>query len=111
LPQGTIVIPSSTRLALIDRATNLGDRISPPALMVFLRHLRRADLNVCDWHRCADLADSGAITHHQARTVAAQLVRGGLLERRVVPRRLPGGQDGRYTAYRLILPGQEGAAQ
>lgn len=105
------MLASHLRLRLIDQATDsLGDPISPATLCLFVRHLRRTDLNVCDWHRCDDLAASGACTHHQARNAAAQLVRCGLLERRSVGRRLR-GSDNRYTAYRLVLPArdQEGA--
>jgi hypothetical protein len=106
------VLASDLRLRLIDQATDrLGDQISPATLGLFVRHLRRTDLNVSEWHRCADLAASGSCTHHQARTAATQLVQCGLLERQVVARRVR-GRDGRYTAYRLVLPAQdqEGAA-
>lgn len=111
--QGSVVLASDLRLRLIDQATDLlGDRLSPATLCLFVRHLRRTDLNVGDWHRCDDLAASGSCTHHQARAAAAQLVRGGLLERRSVGRRLR-GSDNRYTAYRIMLPAndQEGTEQ
>lgn len=110
------MIPSDTRLALIDRATDmLGDghspaTLSPVTLSLFVRHLRRDDIDVLDWHRCADIAVSGTLTHHQARTAAGQLVRCGLLERDVVKRRLR-RQDSRYTVYRLPLTAPEGGAK
>jgi hypothetical protein len=111
--QGTAVISPDLRLRLIDQATDqLGAELSQATLALYVRHLRRTDLDVTEWHRCADLAESGQCSHHQARVAAAQLVRAGLLERTNVPRRVR-GQDGRYTAYRLLVPAhdQEGAAQ
>ncbi|MFD7764090.1 hypothetical protein [Streptomyces microflavus] len=101
------MIPSGIRLRLIDQATDqLGAPISPATLSVFVRHLRRHDLDVCEWHRCDDIATSGALTHHQARSAVHQLVSGGLLDRRVVPRRRRG--DRQHVEYRLVLPqGQE----
>lgn len=96
------MIPSATRLVLIDRATDLvgARRLSPTVLTAFVRHLRRSDLDVRDWHRCEDLAASAAMSHHQARSALAQLVSVGLLERTVVPRRI-NQQDRRYTTYRV----------
>jgi hypothetical protein len=97
------VIPSATRLRLIDEATDqLGGSVSPATLCLFVRHLRRGDLDVSEWHRCDDIAQSGALTHHQARAVAHQLVTAGLLDRRVVPRRRRG--DKQRVEYRLTLP-------
>ncbi|MFD4933441.1 hypothetical protein [Streptomyces virginiae] len=98
------MIPSDTRLALIDRATDLlGDaQISPKTYLLCIKHLRRQDLDVRDWHRCADLAVTGALTHHQARLAASQLVATGLLERRVHHRRRRG--DKQFVEYRLTLP-------
>ncbi|MER7937819.1 MULTISPECIES: hypothetical protein [unclassified Streptomyces] len=100
------------RLRLIDGATDrLGEPLSQASFCLYLRHLRRADLDPAAWHRCSDLATSGACSHHQARAVAAQLVASGLLERRTFGRRTRGA-DHRYTAYRLVLPAprQEGEA-
>ncbi|MEU0857434.1 hypothetical protein ABZ352_18620 [Streptomyces griseofuscus] len=104
------MIPSETRLALIDRATDLvgAPGLSPATLTAFIRHLRRGDLDVSDWHRCDDLAASGRMTHHQARTAVAQLVQAGLMERDVVPRRVE-RRDRRYTAYRLTQAAVAGA--
>ncbi|AXI91410.1 hypothetical protein SAM9427_37220 (plasmid) [Streptomyces sp. ETH9427] len=106
------MLSSTLRLRLIDQATDrLGDQLSNASLALFLRHLRRTDIDATDWQRCAVLAMSGACSHHQARAAAAQLVRSGLLERRVVARRVR-GSDGRYTAYRIVpSANQEGAAQ
>ncbi|MET9528137.1 hypothetical protein [Streptomyces coeruleorubidus] len=108
------MIPSDTRLALIDKATDVTDagKLSPATLTAFVRHLRRDDLDVREWHRCDDFATSAGITHHQARTAVGQLVRAGLLDRDVVPRRVR-RQDGRYTVYRLAssLDVREGASQ
>ncbi|MGW0562972.1 hypothetical protein ACWDZ4_20690 [Streptomyces sp. NPDC003016] len=105
------MIPSDTRLALIDHATDmLGDRLSPATLSLFVRHLRRMDIDLYDWHRCADIAASGPLTHHQARTAAGQLVRCGLLERDVVQHRVR-RQDSRYTVYRLPPAAPEGAVK
>lgn len=89
----------------IDR---LADPLSFTGLGVFVRHLRRTDLDLTEWFRCSDLADSGECSHHQARVYASQLVDAGLLERTWVARRVR-GRDSRYTAYRLVLPAQEGA--
>jgi hypothetical protein len=104
-------------LRLIDQATDrLGNQFSQTTLALYVRHLRRTDLDVTEWHRCADLAESGPCSHHQARVVAAQLVRAGLLERTPIARRVLGDSGRytsvRYTAYRLVLPahGQEGVA-
>ncbi|KIF04165.1 hypothetical protein PL81_20365 [Streptomyces sp. RSD-27] len=103
------MIPSDTRLALIDQATDLvGDAISPTTYLLCVRHLRRRDIDVRDWHRCADLAATGRLTHHQARKAAGQLVAAGLLERRVHYRRRRG--DKQYVEYRLHLP-NEGVVQ
>jgi hypothetical protein len=97
------VIPSATRLRLIDQATDqLGGSVSPASLSVFVRHLRRGDLDVSDWHCCDDIAKTGTLTHHQARAVAHQLVTAGLFDRRVVPRRRRG--DKQRVEYRLNLP-------
>ncbi|MBG7704900.1 hypothetical protein HCJ76_44265 [Streptomyces sp. MC1] len=106
------MLSSDLRLLLIDQATDrLGDPLSKAALALFLRHLRRPDLDHSQWHRCDELAASGACTHHQARAAAGQLVRCGLLERQSFGH-LTRGSDRRYTAYRLVLPAprQEGAA-
>ncbi|AWI32671.1 hypothetical protein [Streptomyces tirandamycinicus] len=106
------MISSDTRLALIDRATDLlGDPgLSPATLTAFVRNLRRRDLDVCDWHRCDDFATAAGLTHHQARTALGQLVRTGLMERDVVPHRI-GRQDARYTVYRLSHTTPEGVTQ
>lgn len=108
------MIPSDTRLALIDQATDKADEspdeLSPDTLTAFVRHLRRSDLDVRDWHRCDDFAASAGMTHHQARRAVGQLVRAGLLDREVVPRRVR-GQDGRYTVYRLSSTAMEGTGQ
>ncbi|MFB6505596.1 hypothetical protein ACFC07_22105 [Streptomyces sp. NPDC056099] len=104
------MIPSDTRLRLIDQATDqLGGSVSPASLCLFVRHLRRGDLDVSDWHRCDDIAKTGALTHHQARAVAHQLVTAGLLDRRVVPRRRRG--DKQHVEYRLNLPQKQGVSQ
>ncbi|MFI9052506.1 hypothetical protein [Streptomyces sp. NPDC053427] len=104
------MIPSVTRLRLIDQATDqLGGSVNPATLCLFVRHLRRGDLDVSDWHRCADLATSGALTHHQARAAAHQLVTAGLLDRRVVPRRRRG--DKQRVEYRLALPQKQETSQ
>lgn len=104
------MIPSATRLRLIDQATDqLGDSVSPACLSLFVRHLRRGDLDVSDWHCCADIAKTGALTHHQARAFAHQLVTARLLERRVVPRRRRG--DKQLVEYRLNLPQKQEASQ
>lgn len=106
------MISSDTRLALIDQATDMAGtgKLSPTTLTAFVRHLRRLDLDVREWHRCDELAASAGMTHHQARTAVGQLVRAGLLERDVVARRVR-RQDGRYTVYRLVpLEVREGAS-
>ncbi|MEU1221264.1 hypothetical protein [Streptomyces microflavus] len=102
------MIPSTTRLELIDRATDLvGDRrLTPTVLTAFVRHLRRSDLDVHNWHHCDDIATSASMSPHQARSALTQLVAAGLLERTVVPRRI-NGQDRRLVAYRL--PREEAA--
>ncbi|MGW7090125.1 hypothetical protein ACWGH2_42450 [Streptomyces sp. NPDC054871] len=103
------MIPSTTRLRLIDQATDhLGGGVSPATLGLFVRHLRRGDLNIRDWHLCDDIAQTGALTHHQARSVAHQLVTAGLLDRRVVPRR---AGTKHHVEYRLNLPRQQEASQ
>lgn len=107
------MIPSDTRLALIDRATDLlgASRLSPATFTAFAQHLRRRDIDVCDWHRCDELAESAQMTHHQARTAITQLVRAELMQRDVAKRRV-GRQDGRRIVYRLApLDGTEGAGQ
>lgn len=106
------MIPSDTRLALIDQATDKADdqELSPATLTAFVRYLRRGDLDACEWHRCDDFAAAAGMTHHQARTAVGQLVRAGLLDRDVVPRRVR-GRDGRYTVYRLSPTTMEGAGQ
>jgi hypothetical protein len=107
------VIPSDIRLELIDRATDkAGDgKLRDATVTAFVRHLRRSDLDVCEWHRCAEFATSAGMTHHQARTAVGQLVREGLLERDVVARRVR-RQDGRYTVYRVAsLDVREGAGK
>ncbi|MEU5181170.1 hypothetical protein AB0G49_14070 [Streptomyces longwoodensis] len=97
------------RLRLIDQATErLGHDLSQASLCLFVRHLRRTDLNHEQWHRCSDLATSGACSHHRARAAAAELVNAGLLERQYA-RRFPGAKR-THTAYRLLLPDREGAA-
>ena len=95
------MIPSDTRLALIDRATDiLGDGlISQTTYLLCVRHLRRQDIDVRDWHRCADIAAAGSLTHHQARKAAGQLVAAGMFDRRVQYRRRRG--EGQYVEYRL----------
>ncbi|MEU6632803.1 hypothetical protein ACFWRZ_09240 [Streptomyces rubiginosohelvolus] len=104
------MIPSTIRLRLIDQATDqLGERISPVTLCLFVRHLRRPDLDLCDWHRCDDIATSGAMTHHQARSAVHQLVTVGLLDRRVVARRHRG--DRQRVEYRLVLPQSQEASR
>lgn len=109
--QGPAVISPELRLQLMDMAIDrLDDPLSFAGLGLFVRHLRRTDLDPTQWHRCADLAASGECSHHQARVYASQLVASGLLERTWVARRVR-GNDGRYTAYRLVLPAQEGAAR
>ncbi|MEU9925039.1 hypothetical protein AB0H51_27790 [Streptomyces griseoluteus] len=110
--QGTAVLSSHLRLLLIDQATDrLDNPLSYTGLCLFVRHLRRTDLDLTTWHRCSDLAKSGECSHHQARVYASQLVDSGLLERTWVARRVR-GSDARYAAYRLVLPAahQEGAA-
>ncbi|MER5482626.1 hypothetical protein ABT024_05330 [Streptomyces sp. NPDC002812] len=105
------MISSTTRQALLDRATiEPDDRISPATFKLFARHLRRTDIDLSTWHMCADIADSGPLTHHQARAAASQLVQCGLMERTVVARRVR-KQDARYTAYRLSGIEQEVAGQ
>ncbi|RSS95060.1 hypothetical protein EF903_05310 [Streptomyces sp. WAC05292] len=102
------MIPSDTRLTLIDQATDHraeGD-ISEATHSLFVRHLRRDDIDVRDWHRCGDLAKTGALTHHQARIAAGQLVAAGLLDRRVLTRRRRG--DRQYVEYRLPLAAEGG---
>jgi hypothetical protein len=109
--QGPAVISPELRLQLMDMAIDrLDDPLSYAGLGLFVRHLRRSDLDPTQWHRCADLADSGVCSHHQARAYASQLVEAGLLERKWVARRVR-GNDGRYTAYRLVMPVQEGATR
>lgn len=107
------MISSDTRLELIDQATDVAGagKLSPETLTAFVRHLRRRDLDVRDWHRCGDFAASAGFTHHQARTALTQLVRASLVERDVVKHRV-GRQDARYTVYRLAPRGaEEGAGQ
>ncbi|MFF0754427.1 hypothetical protein [Streptomyces sp. NPDC004267] len=107
------MIPSDIRLTLIDRATDEveAETISADTLTAFVRHLRSPELDVCNWYRCNDFALSAGVKPYQARTAVGQLVRAALLERDVVPRRR-GGQDARYTVYRLApLDVQEGAGQ
>ncbi|WP_030372359.1 hypothetical protein [Streptomyces rimosus] len=107
------MIPSDTRLALIDQATDLvgARRISPTVLTAFVRHLRRRDLDVCDWHHTDDFAASAGMTHHQARSALTLLVRTGLVERTAQPRRID-RQDRRLISYRLAPhDAQEGAGQ
>ncbi|MER7759489.1 hypothetical protein [Streptomyces sp. NPDC097619] len=103
------MIPSTTRLSFIDQATDrrAAGAISEATHSLFVRHLRRGDLDVSDWHTCADLANTGALTHHQARVAAAQLVAVGLLDRRVRTRRRRGDQQ--TVQYRL--PAAEGTDQ
>lgn len=105
------MIPSDTRLALIDRATDRAraEALSPTTFTAFVRHLRRSDLDVRDWHRCADFAASAGMSHHQARNAVNQLVHAGLLDRDVVLRRRR--QDAQYTVYRLAPAVLEEAAQ
>ncbi|MEU7228952.1 FaeA/PapI family transcriptional regulator [Streptomyces chrestomyceticus] len=107
------MIPSDTRLALIDRATDLvgSHRISPTVLTAFVRHLRRCDLDVREWHLTDDFAASAGMTHYQARPALAQLVHTGLVERTAIQRRI-NRQDRRLIAYRLAPhDAQEGAGQ
>ncbi|MFI5859252.1 hypothetical protein [Streptomyces parvulus] len=108
------MIPSDTRLALIDQATDKADEspdeFSPETLAAFVRYLRLRDLEADQWNRCGDFAVSAGLTHHQARRAVGQLVRAGLLDRDVVQRRVR-GQDGRYTVYRLSPAAMEGAGQ
>ncbi len=105
------MISSTTRQALLDRAAaEPDDRLHPATFKLLARHLGRADIDVREWHTCADVAASGPITHHQARRAAGQLVRCGLLERSVVARRIR-GQDARYTAYRLAAEANDEAGQ
>jgi hypothetical protein len=102
------VIPRDIRLTLIDRATDLLDakKVTETTYSLFIRHLRRQDIDIRDWHRCADIAASGALTHHQARKAAGQLVAAAILDRRVHHRRHRG--DKQYVEYRLSQ--SEGAA-
>ncbi|MER6232564.1 hypothetical protein ACFUC2_05210 [[Kitasatospora] papulosa] len=110
------MISSDTRLALIDKATDTAaleaddQGISAATLTAFVRHLRRSDLDVREWHRCDEFAASAGMTHHQARRAVGQLVRAGLLDRDIVPRRVR-RQDGRYTVYRVSPAAMEGAGQ
>ncbi|MFC8537959.1 hypothetical protein ACLQ2N_33115 [Streptomyces sp. DT224] len=101
------MISSDTRLALIEQAA---DKVSPVTLAAFVRHLRRSDLDLRQWHRCGDLAASAGMTHHEARAAVAQLVRTGLMERDIVARRIDRQSD-RYTVYRLSPTVMEGADQ
>jgi hypothetical protein len=112
LLQGTIVIPSDTRLALIDQATDKAgnQELSPATLTAFVRYLRRSDLDARQWNRCSDVAAAAGLTHHQARVAVGQLVRAGLLEKDVVQRRAR-RQDARYTVYRLSSAVLEEAGQ
>ncbi|MFB8025899.1 MULTISPECIES: hypothetical protein [unclassified Streptomyces] len=105
------MIPSDTRLALIDRATDLlgTQQLNPATHSLLVRHLRRDDIDVREWHRCSDIARSGNLTHHQARAAAARLVAVGLLDRNTVYRRRHG--EGVYVVYRVPQPSTEGAAQ
>ncbi|MBV1940784.1 hypothetical protein KUF83_30075 [Streptomyces sp. BV286] len=107
------MISDFLRLSLLDRATDLvhgpdtpaverAYRIAPATLFLLAQHLRRTDIDHHDWQSCTTLAESGSLTHHQARIAAAQLVKVGLLERTVLPRRIR-RQDSRYTVYRLAL--------
>ncbi|MFJ5142938.1 hypothetical protein [Streptomyces sp. NPDC088707] len=107
------MIPSDTRLALIDLATDKAEtaQLSAATLTAFVMHLRSKNLDPREWHRCDDFAASVGITPHQARTAVGQLVRAALLERDIVPRRR-GQQDSRYVVYRLAPQDvQEGAGQ
>ncbi|MFD0352992.1 hypothetical protein ACFVHW_04470 [Streptomyces sp. NPDC127110] len=103
------MIPSDTRLALMDRASDLlsAKQISVATHSLFIRHVRRHDIDVREWHSCADLAATGSLTHHQARSAAGQLVAAALLDRRVHTRR--GRGDKQVVKYRLLLA--EGAGQ